>query len=323
MTTFSRYQQALQVLRGSRRPLFVLLKDVDADALGSATALAQALEQGGVRPVFFCASPIPDFLTFLLGSRAVLDDPAVLTLTRYDLAVVVDAGSLDRTGLERELESFRAAGQPLLNIDHHHIHQAFGTVNLIDETASATAELVYDLIKLGGWTVTPAIATAVLTGVVADTDNFTNAATSIRALTVAAECYGRGADVRGVVRALYRHQPLNALQLWGTLLARLQKNERWGIVATVIVQEDLRRHGLRDEAIEGLANFLSTIGDMRAALVLTELPDGLLKGSLRTTRDDVDVSKLAQALGGGGHRKAAGFTVPGRIVETPQGWRIA
>ena len=322
MSVFSLYQQALAVLDRSRHPLVVLLKNVYADALGSAAAISLSLMQHGLTPTLSCAAPIPEPLTFLLDGLSVVHDPVTLTWRAYDLAVVVDAGSLDRTGLVRELKDFVARGQPLLNIDHHHVHEAFGTVNLVDEEASATTVLVYDLLKLGGWRIDTHIATAVLSGIVADTDNFSNAGTTVRALTVAAECYAKGADVRAVTRHLYHNRPLNALQLWGVILARLRMNERWGIVSTVIRQADFTEFDLNDEAIEGVANFMNGIADMNAALVLTELPNGELRGSMRTTKDTIDVLKVGQALGGGGHKKAAGFTILGRIMKSNGGWKV-
>lgn len=322
MTAFSNYRAALEVLQGAKNPIFILLENVDADALGSTMALVIALEKSGARPTIFCASEIPGFLQFLFNGRAVNNDRASLHLDDYDLAVVTDAGSISRTGLQTELESYKKSGGQVLNIDHHHIHEPFGTVNLIDETSSATAILVYDLIKLGGWIMDAKIATSILVGIVADTDNFSNAGTTMRALNIAAECYAKGAEVRQVFRGLYRHQPLQALQLWGLILSRLQRNDRWNIVSTIIMRDDFERYGLDDEAVDGLANFLSTIADVNATMVLTEMPDGKLKGSLRTVKDNIDVSKLASLLGGGGHKKAAGFTMAGRIVTTENSWRI-
>lgn len=323
MTQFSDYQHATELLQASRRPLFVLLESVDADALGATMALVEAIEQRGGRPTIFCLAPMPEFLGFLLGRRTVANDRQALDWTSYDLAIIPDTGSLERTGLALELESFRAHGGSILNIDHHHVHEAFGTVNLVDEHASAATELVYDLLKLGSWRLTPNIATAILAGLVADTDNFTNAGTTIRSLSIAAECYAHGANVRQVLTNLYRNKPVEALQFWGEVLSRLQRNPRWGIVSTVILQDDFKRYHLDDEAADGIANFMNSISSMRAALVVTELPHGELRGSLRTTKDSVDVSRLAAALGGGGHRKAAGFRVPGRIQRTDGGWRVS
>lgn len=315
-------EQAAAVLRAAKHPLIVLLKNVDADAIGSSLALAHALKQAGAEVTLFCGGPIPEALQFVLTEIPIIDNSALLDFAKYDVAVVGDAGTLKRTGVEVELGAFAASGKPLVNIDHHHAHEAFGTVPLIDEHASSTAELTYELLKHGGWNIDSTIATAVLTGIIADTDNFTNAGTTIRSLAIAADCYAHGADARRVVRQLYRNKAVNTLQLWGTMLARLTMNERWGIAATVILNDDFTRLGLTDEATEGLPNFLSTMGEIKAVLVLRELPDGQLKGSLRTVRDDIDTSKLATALGGGGHKKASGFTIPGKIVETEQGWKI-
>ena len=295
---------------------------MDADALGSTMALARALEQNGVVPEIFCRSAIPDFLQFLLARREIIHDSKSLNLSDYDLAVVMDAGTIQRTGIQDELAVYLDSGGQLLNIDHHHAHDAFGTIDLIDETASATSVLVYDILKLGGWTIDADVATAILVGIIADTDNFSNAGTNIRALTIAADCYIKGAEARRVFRGLYRHQPLQALKLWGLILSRLQRNDRWQIVSTIILQDDLKRYNLNDESVEGLANFLSTIADIKAILVLTELPDGQIKGSLRTTKDNIDVSRLAVYFGGGGHRKAAGFATSGHIVSIENGWRI-
>jgi phosphoesterase RecJ-like protein len=90
----------------------------------------------------------------------------------------------------------------------------------------------------------------------------------------------------------------------------------------VITQADLKEFAATDEMLEGVANFLNSLEGYRAVLVLKEKSDGTVKGSLRTTRDDVDVAAIAKLFGGGGHRKAAGFTMPGRLVETEQGWRV-
>lgn len=323
MTAFQVYRTAADALAKSRSPLIVLLKDVDPDAMGASMALARAFVQRGVRPTLFCLQDIPDSLLFLSGSEySVVHDPAALTFATYDLAIVCDAGDLKRTGIAEQLEALKQHA-PLMNVDHHHVHSPFGTINLVDEHASASAELVYDVLQLGGWSIDAAMATAILAGIMADTGNFTNAATTIRSLEIAATCYAKGADAPRVVRELYGQKPLRALQLWGDILSRLQKNKKWGIVSTVILQKDFATYDISDEATEGLANFLNSIADMKAALILKEMPDGTIRGSMRATRDDVDVSKLAKRLGGGGHRKAAGFTIHGKIEQLPNGkWRV-
>jgi len=95
-----------------------------------------------------------------------------------------------------------------------------------------------------------------------------------------------------------------------------------GLVVTVITQKDLAEFDASEDMLEGVANFLNDLEGYRAIMVLKEKPDGTVKGSLRTTRDDVDVAAVAKLFGGGGHKKAAGFSLPGKLVETEQGWKI-
>lgn len=323
MTAFQSYANAVAALAKAKRPLFVLLKDIDADAIGSLTALALSLQAAGARPLLVSRGAIPDGLAFVVPASLSFETVSgPFAMTDFDAVVTGDAGSIARTGFVEEFTEARSRGIPLVNIDHHHVHEPFGTHNVIDEHASSTAELVYDLIKLGGWPLGADGATALLTGITADTDAFTNAGTTVRSLEIAAHCYAKGADRRRIMQELYQGKELNALRLWGAILARLVKNEQYGIVATVIRQDDFAAYDLSDEATEGIANFMNTIADMKAALILKELPDGLIRGSMRTTRDDVDVSALAKLFGGGGHKKAAGFTIQGHIVETPTGWQI-
>lgn len=322
MTGFSVYKEAARVLKESKRPLFVVLKDVDADAMGSAMALARSLALSGAKPTGVSRGEVPPALRFLLDPLVPFVENAEQLPADFDSMVIGDTGQLGRSGFADEIEAAVKRGVPLLNIDHHHIHQAFGTINLIDEKASATAELVYDLLKLGNWPIDAQVATGLLAGIVADTDNFTNAGTTIRSLEIAASCYAKGAEVRRVIRELYQGRELNALKLWGEILTRLKKHKRYGLVSTVILQDDFEQYDISEEAAEGLANFMNTIADMKAAMILKELPGGEIRASLRSTRDDVDVSKIAKLFGGGGHKKAAGFTIPGKIVRRGTGWHV-
>ncbi|MFA7286098.1 MAG: DHH family phosphoesterase [Patescibacteria group bacterium] len=321
--TFNAFREAADTLRASRNPLIILLRDVDADALGTSMAVARAVAQQGAHVTLYCGEPIPANLAFLLDAAFPISttlSQSVLAAT--DAIVVADAGALERTGVAEEVRACVARGVPLINIDHHQVAAAFGTINLVDAGASAAAVLAYDLIKLGGWIIDRDMATAILAGIVADTGNFSNGGTTIRALEVAAHCYATGAESRLVIRALYNSKPVNALKLWGEILSRLTKHERLGIASTVILDDDFEKYAIDEESTEGLANFLNGLSDVKAALILKQLPNNEIRGSLRTTRDDVNVGKLAQALGGGGHRKAAGFTIPGRIVRFKNGWKV-
>ena len=110
MALFSNYRDALEAIQNSKRPIFILLEGVEGDALGSTMALARALEQNGVVPEIFCRSAIPDFLQFLLARREIIHDSKSLNLSDYDLAVVMDAGTIQRTGIQDELAVYLDSG---------------------------------------------------------------------------------------------------------------------------------------------------------------------------------------------------------------------
>ena len=159
------------------------------------------------------------------------------------------------------------------------------------------------------------MATSLLTGIITDTDNFSNPATSAASLKVAGELLRIGANLKLINKKVTQNKTVNLLKLWGEVFSRLNKNESLGLVYTYITRADFERYGISDSEAEGIANFLNNLGEAKIALILKETPDGKVKGSLRTTKDDVDVSSIAQRLSGGGHRKAAGFTTEGTIEQ--------
>ena len=112
------------------------------------------------------------------------------------------------------------------------------------------------------------------------------------------------------------------MKAWGLALSRLTYNKNYDVVYTVLTQSDLKNFGIGTDDLEGLSNFLNTLKDAKIIMVLYELSDGRIKGSLRTTRHDVDVSKIAMCLGGGGHKKAAGFEIKGQLRQTDAGWEV-
>ena len=127
---------------------------------------------------------------------------------------------------------------------------------------------------------------------------------------------------RGTKLFVAANQSIGMLKLWGRAFSRLTKSKFTNIVMTVITQKDFEECEVENDSAEGVANFLNNLHGAKAVLVLKEQKNGIIKGSLRTTQDGVDVSGFARIFGGGGHKKAAGFSINGKIIETPTGWRI-
>lgn len=317
------FAQIRKLLQGARRAVLAVHERPDGDALGAMLALAEHLRSQGKQVITFSRDPIPESFTFLPGSERVVRQAPVLADT--DVVVLLDCGDVERTNLSFEQ---RRDGQPtVVNIDHHPTRTLFRgkdivDVNHIDTRASSTCELIYEYLLATEAPITKPIATCLLTGICTDTGSFQNLATTDTCLAAAAKLLIYGANLPKIIEATYKNKSVGVLKLWGRVLMRLKKDEVTGIVTTVVRQQDLDDCGVDQTAAEGVSNFLNGLGEARVTLVLKEEPDGIIRGSYRTTKSDVDVSALAAAYGGGGHAKAAGFTVKGQLEETPTGWRV-
>lgn len=291
------------------------------DATGAVTATYLALSRLGKKVTAYLPAPVPKIFRFLPKSEVIISDASKIKLADYDLLFCVDLGEPKLSGLMDKWES-RPHELITIDFDHHFTNSGFGTLNVLDKTASATCVMLYQWFTSADFTIDRSIATCLLTGILTDTGSFSNAATNELALRIASELLLRGASSARATQEITQSKTLSELKLWGRALERLQAQDDVGLVTTVITQNDLQEFDVGSEGVEGVANFLSELGDYRAVLVLKEQADGTVKGSLRTTRDDVDVSALAKVFGGGGHKKAAGFTVKGKLVETTNGWKV-
>ena len=232
---------------------------------------------------------------------------------RYDLIVVVDSADLALLGRLYTDHTDFFSGHPILNIDHHISNTQFGQLQLIDPTAASATEVLYNwFLQTPEWSnlLTPDIATLLLTGLITDTRSFQNPNTTPRSLEVAAELLERGARQQEIIQNIYKTKPLSTLKIWGRALNRIQVDAASGIVWSSISKEDLQEmeassketHGILDELI-------STIPNADVHVLFTEVEEGGLKASMRSSAA-VDCSRLAgETYGGGGHARASGFRV--------------
>lgn len=291
------------------------------DATGAVAACTLVLARLGKQVTPFLPAPVPPSLRFLPKTEEIVSDPAQVRWDDYDLFFCVDAAEPSLTGLGERFAT-RPANLTTVNLDHHLTNPEYGDINIVDRTAAAACAMLYEWFQFAGYEVDTPVATCLLTGILTDTGSFSNPATNEAALAVAGKLLLKGASVAQVLERVVRNRTIPELKLWGRALERLRVSESLGLVTTVITAADVAEFGVSAEATEGVANFLNELQGFRAIMVLKEQPDGTVKGSLRTTRDDVDVAAVAKLFGGGGHKKAAGFTIPGKLVETSAGWQI-
>ena len=209
----------------------------------------------------------------------------------------------------------------LINFDHHASNTHFGNLNVVDTACSSTTELIYHFFQAIRFPIQAKAAAYLLAGVLNDTDHFSNPATTSSSITMASELLSRCVSLSSLRELLFERRGINALRLIGEVLGRLRKNKRYGIAVTYVTDEDVKRYNLNFEEIADMVNILNAIGDCRAMAVL-KCEDGLIRCSMRTTRTDVDLSHLAELLGGGGHKKAAGFRVRGTLTVDSNRVRI-
>ena len=287
----------------------------DADALGSMLALAHALRAPGRRSQRVVASfgdqpfEIPEILRFLPG-LSLLSPPDAYP-HRPELMVTFDAGSIDRLGV---LAGHASRADQLIVIDHHASNPQFGTVNLIDPAAAATAMLVLNLVDAAGVALTRDIAFGLYAGLVADTGSFKYSATTPAVHEAAARLLGTGIEPGMVARELWDRAPFGYLGLLSAVLGRavLEPDAAGGsgLVWTSVTHADRAAHGLSLDAVESVIDVLRRTDEAEVAIVLKESDDGLWQASARS-KGKVDVGRACSRLGGGGHRNAAGVTLAG------------
>jgi len=312
----------MECIKRSDHFLLIAHKKPDGDTAGSITAMANVLERWNKNVVAFCKDLPDQHYQFLPLVERVTNDPNVVIARQpYQVVIVFDSGDLAYAGVDALVASLQP--RPIIiNIDHHHTNTRYGDINLVIDTAASTTEVVATMFHVENIEITKEIATCLMTGLVTDTGSFTNPATSISAMEIAASLVERGAKHKTILRELIANRTLASLRIWAEAFNRLQVVEPWGIAVTVITIQDQKTFGVDEEQTEGIANFLNSLTGVKAIMVLKEMPNGFVKASLRTTRDDVDVSLFARCFGGGGHKKAAGFTVAGRLEKTLNGWKV-
>jgi len=305
-------QQIHNHIKQAKKVMIVPHQNPDGDAIGAATAFLEYLAELNKEIVIFCVTPVTDKLRFVPHSTTVITDPAIFKDSSVDTIVVLDSGDLRYAGIATHLVNHPAT---IINIDHHATNERFGSYNLVNTTAASTTEILFHFFRANSIRINPRMATSLLTGLTTDTGNFSNAATSVSALAVGGELIRSGGNYNLINNAVIRNKSVESLRLWGKALQRLTKEPDYNMVYTYVTRQDLIEHKVDDQETEGIANFLNNLENPGIVLVLKETANGMVKGSLRTTRNDIDVSLLAKQLNGGGHKKAAGFTVGSTIEE--------
>ena len=287
----------------------------DGDALGSISAIGYYLDEINKPYHIFCLTEPSPKLYNLPHIKKISIDKQIFNY-KHDLIIVFDSGNLIYAGINEVIKKLKHE-YILINIDHHPTNTHFGKYNLVIDKASSTTEILYRFFKYNNIAINKNMAASLLTGLITDTENFSNPGTTTNSLKIASELIYYGANFNLVKTWFIKDKSILTLKLWGVALSRLTKQEDLEIIYTYITRKDFEENGINDTESEGIANYLNNLNEGKVALILKETIDGKIKGSFRTTHDDIDVAKMAQSLGGGGHKKASGFTIDISMEKAP------
>jgi len=274
--------------------------NADGDAIGSILGLGRSLENLG-KKVFYLVPGVPSHkFSFLKGFESI--NKELENAKEAEVLVILDAPNLDRVeGFNFKIENYKT----IVRIDHHASEENHSHVKFVKVGYPSTTCLVFEIINDGKFPMDEDIANALYTGLLTDTGSFRFNNTSEIAFGVAKELVKFGANPYFISRMVYEMETLTHLKLLGIALLRMEIIENLGF--SYITQEDFKNYNATENDTEGIVDYLRKEKDIEIVLFLRELKEGGFKGSIRS-KNHIDVRKIAEFFGGGGHREASGFT---------------
>ena len=278
----------------------------DGDGVGSSLGLCWLLRSLGKSAEVVVRGEIPLAYRSLPGADQIRDIEKIDT--DYDAVFVIECSDVKRPGIAGLDEQFT------VNIDHHATSEHFGTVNWIDSTASAVGEMIYNLVKAIGGRVTREIAECVYMALVTDTGSFHFSNTTDRTLKVASELIKAGAKPAEISEAVYNNYPWSRIELMRQVLGTVRRDESGKVASMRQTQKMREEAGAVDGDNNGFVNIPLAAREILACVYMREVGENAYRVSL-LSKGDINVAKVAERWGGGGHRNAAGLRIEGEWDE--------
>jgi len=297
-------ERAAKVIDSAEEVTLLCHVNPDGDALGSMLGMHHALRAAGRRSIASFPEPFviaPHYRE--LPGLDLITPPSELD-REHPVVVTFDCGALGRLG---NLRGIAEGAQELLVVDHHVSNERYGSINVIDPHAAASGVGVRDLLRVLGLPMTRESAFCLYTALVCDTGRFQYETTTPEVFALAGELVEWELPIAQISRTLFEEHSFAYLALLGEALAAMTLVREQSFVWTSVTQEQLGRHGVTMEEVEGLIDIVRRTAEADVACVLKEDVDGSVRVSLRSV-GATDVQLVAAAHGGGGHRFAAGFT---------------
>ncbi len=304
------------LINENRRFLIIPHRSPDGDTIGAALAMHQALVNMGKASKIICFDEAPEEFLFLPNIRDLKKGEPEFN---SDVYFILDAGATHLTGFSESHPELFDKSLEVVNIDHHKSNDFYGQYNIVDSSAASTTMVLYKIFQKLNYPIDRYTATCLLTGIYTDTGSFMHSNTTSEVLRVAGRLLAKGANLRSISKEIFNTTKISTMRLWGRVMRSIQKTPE-GIAMSVVKQKDFEDTGADYSEMTGVVDYINSVPGSEYSVILTE-KEGKVKGSLRTLHDEVDVAEIASQFGGGGHTKAAGFTISGELQKEVR-WKV-
>ncbi len=329
----SDFQLAMTKIKSASSILVIGHVSPDPDAIASIGVILELAKSFNIKAYAF-SDKKKNFAYSFIPNEEHIESQRPENLADFSVIIVLDCGSMSRTGLELELSDLidykksTNYSQPfIIEFDHHEAQDSYADLEIRLPEKASTTEVLYDFLQVNNFTINKNIADCILTGLMADTGNFLHSNSSFGVMAASSEMLLKGSSILKISSRLRGDGNISALKIWGAVLSKIKFNPETGFACSALTRAEL--NDLISEKDESkiadlfgdIVSFISYISGVRISLFLRE-DDNQVKGSLRTNYDDINVAEIAKQFGGGGHKRAAGFVTPGKLKETETGWNI-
>ncbi|MFU0801428.1 MAG: bifunctional oligoribonuclease/PAP phosphatase NrnA [Xylanivirga thermophila] len=306
-------QEIIDTIKRYNKVALVAHINPDGDTTGSCLGLANTLLDMGKEIKLYCHDSIPTKYAFVKNAELFIK-PESNTLDTFDIVMFLDCSDIGRLG---DSSCLLDRCKISINIDHHVSNTQYCDMNLVDENASSTCEMTFDIIQklVGG--ISQSVAEAIYMGISTDTGNFSFSNTTAKTHNVVGKLIDAGVDVDKMSTVLYKNNSFERIKLLADVLNTLEVYIDGKITCISITQEMINRAGAKETEAEGMIGFARDIAGVELAILLKESDSNTTKVSLRS-KNYIDCNKLAQEFGGGGHKKAAGCIISENIQKSKE-----
>ncbi|MFC1562455.1 bifunctional oligoribonuclease/PAP phosphatase NrnA [candidate division KSB1 bacterium] len=290
----------------------------DGDGIGSELGIFWILKKLGKDVLIINDSPTPQFYKFLDPKDELIkqyDEKYCEIILKTDVVILMDISNSERLG--RLSEIIKRSDAIKVVIDHHHCNSGWGDVNIVDENASASGEIVYNLVKRFGLEIDLRMATDLYVAILTDTGSFRFSNTNKRAHFICGELLEKGINPREIYGHIYESYSWERMILFSKSLSSIRKIAGGKVSSIYITVEMMETSGAKREDIEGFVEYITTLKDVEIAILFLELSTRKVKVSLRS-KLNYDVNKIAEVFGGGGHKNASGIVFKDSTLEEAQ-----